>query len=258
MSYRFYNPAPVFFDLLGIQPLAGGSLEFYDLGTTTPKMTWSDPDLTIPNTNPVQLDSSGRAGVNIWLDGAYRVVLLDSLGATVWDRDVNSGDGAGSTIPALLTGQYLTNDGSTLQWSDIRQVPDPTGSSGKILGTDGTSLIWQAPATPPTVPTSGDGFTKVGTNLEQWGVATMPANNLQSNVMSFNFPTPYAEVPRIFVNIQKAGPIVTAGFTGVIKASPSVTGATVEWNTGVETLAAANRLTSPFEFSWFAVGKAAS
>lgn len=258
MSARFYDPAPTFFNTLGTEPVAGGQLVFYLIGTTTPKGTWSDPDLTIPNTNPVQLDSSGRAGVNIWLDGAYRVVLLDSLGATVWDRDVNSGDGAGSTIPALLTGQYLTNDGSTLQWSDIRQVPDPTGSSGKILGTDGTSFIWQAPATPPIVPTSGDGFTKVGTNLEQWGVQSMAATNTQSAIMSFNFPIAYAEVPRIFVNIQKAGPIVASGFSGVLKASPSVTGATVEWNTGVETLAAANRLTSPFEYSWFAVGKAAS
>lgn len=258
MSARFYDPAPTFFNMLGTKPVAGGQLVFYLIGTTTPKGTWSDPGLTIPNTNPVQLDSSGRADVNIWLDGAYRVVLLDSLGATVWDRDVNSGDGAGATIPSLLTGQFLTNDGSTLQWSDIRQIPDPTGSSGKYLTTDGTSPLWASLPTPPTVPTSGDGFTKVGTNLEQWGVQTMPANNLQSNVMSFNFPTPYAEVPRIFVNIQKAGPIVTAGFTGVIKASPSVTGATVEWNTGVETLAAANRLTSSFEFSWFAVGKVAS
>lgn len=258
MSYRFFNPAPVFMDLLGLQPLAGGQLAFYEIGTTTPKGTWSDPDLAIPNTNPVQLDSSGRANVNIWLDGGYSVRLLDSLGATVWTRDLNGGDGAGAAIPALLTGQFLTNDGSTLQWSDIRQVPDPTGSSGKILGTDGTSLIWQAPATPPTVPTSGDGFTKVGTNLEQWGVQTMAATNTQSAIMSFNFPIAYAEVPRIFVNIQKGGAIVAAGFTGVLKASPSVTGATVEWNTGVETQAVANRLVSPFEFSWFAVGKAAS
>lgn len=257
MSYRFFNPAPVFMDLLGLQPLAGGQLAFYDLGTTTPKGTWSDPGLTVPNTNPVQLDSAGRSDVNIWLDGGYSVRLLDSLGATVWTRDVNSGDGAGATIPALLTGQFLTNDGSTLQWSDIRQVPDPTGSSGKILGTDGTSLLWQAPPTPPTLPTTGDGFTQVGTNLDQWGVQTMPANNLQSQLMSFNFPKPYTEVPVIHVTIMKS-PVVAGGFMGVLGAVPTATGVTVYWQITEADQRTEYRLVNPFNFCWRAVGKVAA
>lgn len=258
MAARFYDPNPTFFNLNGTDPVAGGSLAFYQIGTTTPKGTWSDEALTIANTNPVQLDSSGKANVNIWLDGAYSVRLLDALGAILWTRDVNSGDGAGATIPPLLTGQVLTNDGSSLLWGDFRQVPDPTGASGKVLGNDGSNLLWQSLPSAPSVPTSGTGFNKVGTNLDQWGTQTMPANNQQSASMTFNFPTPFTEVPVIQVLIQKAGPVVAEGYTGTIKAIPSATGATVDWNTGVDNLRVGLRLVEPFQFSWRAVGKVAS
>lgn len=81
--YQFYNPAPVFFDLLGIAPVAGGSLAFYEISTTTPKDTWSDVDKITLNVNPVPLDASGRSSLNIFMDGDYTVICTDSLGATI-------------------------------------------------------------------------------------------------------------------------------------------------------------------------------
>ncbi|MHC1670435.1 hypothetical protein ACODUO_14840 [Stenotrophomonas maltophilia] len=263
MSYRFYNPAPVFLDLLGLQPLANGRLQFYEIGTTTPKNTWSDPSLTIPNSNPVVLDSSGRSNTNIWLDGAYSVRLLDSLGATVWTRDVDSGLDQGLTIPSLISGQFLTNDGSNLLWGDIRQVPDPTGSANKILSTDGSDLIWIAqptiPASPVTltgssIKTTGNGFII----LEQWGVGTMPANNLQSAAVSFNFPTAFSEVPNVQVTIQKGSPVVAEGYTGSIRISPSASGCGVEWEVGIDATRTGLRLVDPFQFAWHAIGRVAS
>lgn len=260
MSYRYYDPAPVNFTLLGIEPAAGGSLAFFEIGTTTPKNTWSDPGLTILNTTPVQLDSSGRANTNIWLQGSYSVRLLDSSGAVIWTRDVNDGVAAGLVIPTPLpSGQFLSNDGSVLQWSSVLQPPDPTGLDGYLLTASGSSYVLTAPPVIPTPNYSfGDNFTKVGTNLDQWGTQTMPASNSQSASMSFNFPVAYATVPVIQVLIQKPGSIVTEGFTGIIKATPSTTGATVEWNTGIDDTRTGLRLVSPFEFSWRAVGKVAS
>lgn len=196
MSQRFYNPAPVFADLLGLEPLAGGSLQFYDKGTTTPKGTWSDSDLTVANQNPVPLDSSGRANTNIWLDGAYTVVLRAADGTSVWTRDVDDGAAGGAAIPALQNGQFLTNDGSNLLWGLVLQVPDPTGSSGKVLGTDGANLIWEAKPEAPVLPVQNfSNRVKIGTLLIQWGSASAPASGSRQTAASVTFANAFSGEP---------------------------------------------------------------
>lgn len=264
MAYRFYDPAPVFLDLQGLRPVAGGSVHFYQINTTTPKGTWSDPDMTIPNTNPVILDSSGRANTNIWLDGAYSVRLLDALGATIWTRDVDSGVDASLTIPALQSGKFLTNDGSTLQWDSVLQVPDPTGSANKLLSTDGSDLIWIAQ---PTIPASPvvltDTSVKTTANsivmLDQWGTASIPASGAQLATGTITFPVPYIAVPNLQVTINKGSGVVLAGFIGDIGvASVSTTGATVSWDLGVDDVQSSYNLTSPLPIMWRAIGKVAS
>lgn len=226
MAYRFYNPAPVFFDLLGLQPVAGGSLQFYEIGTTTPKGTWSDPDMTIPNANPVPLDSSGRANTNIWLDGAYSVRLLDSLGATIWTRDVDSGVDESLTIPALQSGKFLTNDGSTLQWDSVRQVPDPTGSANKILSTDGSDLIWIAQPVPPVIPIANTGTSvKIGTLLIQWGTGQLPATGNRQSSVSVGFPTAFSSTPYAVMVVPTNNTHTAGGQIGVCAVtSKAVTG----------------------------------
>ena len=66
-------------------PLAAGRVYHYIVGTTTPKTTYSDINGTTPNTNPVILDSAGRAV--IFGDGAYRQIVQDSAGNQIWDKD---------------------------------------------------------------------------------------------------------------------------------------------------------------------------
>lgn len=57
--------------------LAGGKLYTYESGTTTPKATYTSSDEATQNSNPVILDSSGRA--NVWLGvGAYTFALYTS------------------------------------------------------------------------------------------------------------------------------------------------------------------------------------
>jgi hypothetical protein len=74
-----------FVDLNGV-PLAGGFLYSYTAGTATPQSTYTDEIGNTPNTNPVVLDSAGRA--DVWLgSGAYKFVLKDSNGATLWSVD---------------------------------------------------------------------------------------------------------------------------------------------------------------------------
>src|SRR5260370_370679 len=73
-------------------PLAGGSVSFFIPGTTTPKNTWQDAGETTLNTNPVTLDSAGRA--IIFGSGNYRQIVKDSLGNTIWDQVVQEYAGA--------------------------------------------------------------------------------------------------------------------------------------------------------------------
>lgn len=65
-------------------PLAGGFVFTYVPGTTTPKTTWQDSALSVPNNNPIVLDANGQA--RIWGSGFYRQVVQDSIGNLVWDQ----------------------------------------------------------------------------------------------------------------------------------------------------------------------------
>jgi microcystin-dependent protein len=74
-------------------PLAGGSVTTYVPGTTTLKSTWIDPNGVTLNTNPIILDSAGRA--TIYGTGSYRQVLSDALGNLIWDKLTNDTAGLG-------------------------------------------------------------------------------------------------------------------------------------------------------------------
>lgn len=77
-----------FFDNNG-DPLSGGKLYVYAAGTTTPVTTYTDDTGTVPNTNPVILDSAGRVPNQIWLtSGAtYKFVLATSTNVILWTKD---------------------------------------------------------------------------------------------------------------------------------------------------------------------------
>lgn len=77
------NGEQTFVDANGA-PIAGGSVYFYIPNTSTFKNTWSDPGETQLNTNPVVLDSAGRA--IIYGSGQYRQVVKDQYGNTLWDQ----------------------------------------------------------------------------------------------------------------------------------------------------------------------------
>lgn len=258
-AFRFYNPAPVFFDLLGLKPCAGGSLTFYDKGTTTPKMTWSDQGMTIPNTNPVALDSAGRSNTNIWLNGGYTVVLKDSANVVIFTRDVDSGIAAGLAIPTpLVSGAVLSNDGANLLWDPILRLPDPTGSDGYLLTAQDGGYNLVAPTVVDQPASSTSTSMKIDDQLIQRGTGTMPASGAQIANTSIVFPIAYDEVPVVVATIAKGSGVVTAGFIGNLGAIPSTTGATIAWDLNITQVGSQYNLTTPFQFSWIAFGKKAA
>ena len=74
-------------------PLASGTLESYEAGTSTPLATYSDVDLTVTNGTTITLNSSGRPSVSgsevevVLLPRAYKFILKNSAGATIWTAD---------------------------------------------------------------------------------------------------------------------------------------------------------------------------
>lgn len=255
MSGRFYDPNPVYFDLLSNKPVAGGFLQFYEIGTTTPKGTWSDQALTIPNTNPVPLDSSGRANVNIWLSGSYSVRLINSLGAVIWTRDVSDGAVGNSAFPTLEAGKFLTNDGSVVQWAEVRQVPDPTGSANKILSTDGSALTWIAQPTIPDLPiVNTANSVKIGTLLIQWGSGQAPATGFRQSSVNVNFPVAFANIPYFIGVTPRNVTHTTGGQIGVpAVTSKSPTNFEVQFDTDDEGQTSAQFI-APEPFDWIAYG----
>lgn len=92
------DPVKQFVNGKGV-PYAAGKLFSFDAGTGTPRPTYADAALTIPNTNPVVLDLAGRA--TIYMDQAfYRFVLSNSLDQQQWDQD----NVPGSIWPGMVQG----------------------------------------------------------------------------------------------------------------------------------------------------------
>lgn len=265
MSYQFYNPAPVLMGLLGLEPAAGGTLTFYEKGTTTLKTTYSDEDLSIPNANPVQLDSAGRSNTQIWLDGDYSVLLKDSGGASIWTRDATSGQGASATIPSLVNGQFLTNNGTDLLWAAIRQVPDPTGSANRILSTDGANLIWIEKQTIPDPPdpdieVTATKFTAgITSETSKYrtltGSGSAPASGLNTTSVAVVFEEAFTTAPG-FIGITPT--VAQAGAGGFLPVpsvqSKSPTGFTVKFDTNGEGSSNSN-ITNAITFDFLAVGR---
>lgn len=82
-------------------PLVGGKVFTYDAGTTNPRPTYTTSAGISQNTNPVILDGRGEA--TIFWQGAYKVVLTDAAGVTIWtvDNIVSTDTASDAAISAL-------------------------------------------------------------------------------------------------------------------------------------------------------------
>ena len=265
MAYRFYNPAPVLHDLLGTEPCIDGSIAFYAAGTTTPKVTWADPDQLVPNPNPITLDGSGRISNDVWLDGAYSIVLKDQDGVTVWTRDVDSGSGAGQAIPTLITGQFLTNDGSNLAWAPILELPDPTGSEGYTLQVQSGQPQWTPPAEIPEPPEPeynvGETSLRIGNMLILMGTGTAPASGAKRTSANIAFATPFTSLQHVSVTTTIAaatasGALVDNSVTGWTPGMAS-SGVTVNFDVSDDDTRSNWSISNTVAFSWMAIGKVA-
>lgn len=245
---------------------AGGELRFYTTATTTPKDVYGGPLLN-PNLGAtVTLDSAGRVENDVWLNGIYRVRLYDADAALVWSLDDVQNGATGGILPlnpaAGTEGQVYFTDGADAYWGNVREVPDPTGSSGKYLGTDGTAVSWTSFPTAVTYGTTnlpggitqGATYVQIGKLLIQFGSDTAATAAAEYTTDAVTFPTAYATLLHV-----ECSPTGSSGFTGrgtgaTQQIAGSVSGFTVRFSCGNEHGASDYNITTAITYTWVAFG----
>ena len=134
--------------LAGIPPVldnngdivAGGSVTFYETGTTTLVDIFSDIAGTVPLTNPLTLDSAGRPAQQIFYVGSVAVkeVIKDAGGATLYTVDpsprfsVTSAAASGITYSPIAANPNTDVQAAINFVSEAASVfPSITGNAGK-------------------------------------------------------------------------------------------------------------------------------
>lgn len=260
-AFRLLNQFPVYLDNEG-QPAALGYLRFYESGTTTDKAVYSDAGLSQSSGARVDLDSAGRTESDVWGDGSYRVRLYGADDVMIAEADdVEVAGGTGTTIPAMVDGYFLTNNGGLLLWAPIREVPDPTGQSGKMLTNDGSNLNWTAvpsltiPTLDAVVSTSSLRIAAGTTSfLIQMGDDSAPASNDVFTQKSVTFPTAYVSTPFVFVTPRNGGVTPHGYYTKPSVLDRSQTGFTFSVHTGTGESNSNASVTDTVDFSWVAFG----
>lgn len=102
--------------------LAGGLIFTYADGTTTPLATYSTPG-GAANTNPVELDSAGRANIFITFDTAYKFVITEAGG----DPDTPM-----FTVPGIIAESGLST--TTTYYEVILTYSGTPGAQGWMGG----------------------------------------------------------------------------------------------------------------------------
>lgn len=270
-AFRVLDPFQTFFNQDSTAPAVGGRVDFFEAGTTTPKAVYANPELSVSNGSSIELDAAGRLSVDCWGDGSYRVRQYDADGTLIAEHDnVQAPGGAAQSIPALEPGAVLSNDGALLLWDQIRQLPDPSGSAGKFVKTDGTIFFYEAITIPtpaaPDIVFSGDGasgslhlgISSVAKKFRlMWGQHTMTASGQTAASQAFNFVSggaaQFDEPPRVWI-VGKSAAVAAEGQIPAVAVTSTTTGGfSVGMNTDDYTRNG-SRINSDVPFDWFAIG----
>lgn len=82
-------------------PYIGAKAYFYDAGTTTPRTVYSDSALTVPRTQPVEADSSGKFPAIYVQAGVYKIKVTQSDNTLIYEQD-NVDAGVASNVSGAV------------------------------------------------------------------------------------------------------------------------------------------------------------
>lgn len=166
MAILLNAPYSQFFSLNGTQPLNGGKVYAYEAGTLTAKNTYTDSSGTTPASNPVILDSAGRA--EIWISGTYKFIIKDSADNTIDTVDNVTVAGSGSSVPFAVAGG--TVDAITANFTPDLTLTDGLMVTIRAVGANTT-------ATPTFTPDGGTARTIVKNGGQSLSGGDIPGAN---------------------------------------------------------------------------------
>jgi hypothetical protein len=222
MATRYTDQHPQFTVFVNgvFSPAADGEVEFFTVGNTgagNRKDTFSDPDLTVVNPNPMPLDSFGRSINPIFLEGTYNTIIrgrIDNILVQQDEVDNVSGSSEGAGLQTL-TVQFAT---------DLRDVETAEFKEAYVIGTsvlgDGGQGHFYFNSTSSEAdngvdviePTVGGGRWLLQNNAHNSFIYSQAAGTVDA--ITFN-PTPVItalDKTRFFV-IQSLGPNTVTGVT---------------------------------------------
>ena len=145
------------------EPLVGGLLFTYEAGTTTPKATFKDVAGVEPNTNPVVLDSAGRAQVRI-VSGSYKFVLKDANDVAIWTEDNVQSIADLINVAGALAVENNLDDVADLPTAltnlGLDSVDNTSDADKPVSTATQTALDLKAPIASPTFTGTVAGITK--------------------------------------------------------------------------------------------------
>jgi hypothetical protein len=217
MATRFNPTGNPFFD--GATLLSGGKLRFKQTGSDTLKDTYTSSSLASANTNPVVLDADGSHS-DIWLDGVYKLEVLDSNDVEVREIDPIGGDASVTPFSAWSsTEDYSIGDiarGSNgsyyMSITNSNTGNDPTSSA-----TDWTQLdiykVWN------TNETYAAGSIVKGSDNQLWvsqisNAGNDPTTDDGTNWQRLNTETRWAIISGTSIVAGEGFASVTNGSTG--------------------------------------------
>lgn len=127
-----------FFDDSGV-PLAGGLINTYAAGTTTPAATYTSSSGATPNANPIVLDSAGRPPSEVWLTSGvnYKFVVNNSNNVLIRTYDNIPGINDQAALVAFKADLANTSDVSK---GDALVGFRQSNSSGLLTGSVGRTV----------------------------------------------------------------------------------------------------------------------
>lgn len=267
MASRLLNPHDQYRDDEGVI-CAGGSLVFSLTGTSTAKDVFGERALSTNLGATVDLDASGRPESDIWLasDALYRVRLLNADDEQVWSRDDVGDADSGGLVPLDPADgdedDVYRTDGTDAYWGPIREVPDPTGHSGKRLGTDGELVFWETQETFDADNLPGgvldeSAYYQIGNTMIQRGSGTAATNGTNTVTAAVTFSPAFDSTTNLCIQITiTSGPTFNASgwITGAHALSKTASGFTASFRVNGEDVSASEIFDSSVTFDWEATG----
>lgn len=145
-------------------PLAGGSITFYESGTSDLEDVYTDDTLGTPQENPIDLDADGRLSADVFLDPsvAYRAVLKDSSGTTIADDDPVGG----ADVTAAIEAHDVDTNAHYAATESQRGFVELASQSEVNTGTDALRAVTPATLAGRTATETRVGLVELATTAE--------------------------------------------------------------------------------------------